>query len=125
MRLLLHHPEVATRSCGDCQKWLYDDKTGERVKRAGRDIPRPKGVPTPCSLCPKRSPEEAPKLELSHKNLLTLQFYYRSKAVEFRNLSERWANDPIIQRNFAAIENELKQFDRKRLAEEINAGALK
>lgn len=98
MRLLLLHPEVATRDCGRCQKWLYDEKTGQITQRAGKNVERPAGTFPPCrSLtgCPKGTPEN--QRSLSQKNERAYQHYLECKAVG------SFPNDPIVRRNAALI----------------------
>lgn len=124
LRMLLSYPEVATRSCDDCKKWLYNDDGG-RVKRCGMDVPRHSNQPTPCHKCPKKSPEEAHKYELSLKNQKAVQFHSVSKAVGFRNLTPEMANDPILQRNFAIIGGIEEQHDRDELAKSIGGAVPK
>jgi len=118
LRMLLAHPEVATRSCEDCKKWVYNPD-GSRQQRGGKDVPRHPTVPTPCDSCPKKSPEEAHEYELSLKNMKAVQFHSISKACGFRNLTPELANDSIIQRNFTIIEGIEEHFERERLAKSI------
>jgi len=120
LRMLMAHPEVATRSCDDCKKWLYNPD-GTRAKRGGKDVLRPKGSETPCHECPKKSPEEAHEYELSLKNMKAVQFHSVSKACGFRNLTPDMANDPIVQKNFTIIEGIEKHFDREQLAKSIGS----
>jgi hypothetical protein len=55
-------PEFSGRTCEDCQKWLFNDETGQVVTdRSGRQVKRSKAFPTLCRrpgrTCPKGSPE--------------------------------------------------------------------
>ncbi len=105
MRLVLLHAGIASRSCSDCQKYLYYDRGsddfGARVERGGLPVLRPKGAKTPCGWCPKIPPREEPKpenaVELSDKNLLALIHYRESRAVG------DFPNDAIVRRNAALI----------------------
>ena len=119
MRTLLEHPEVATRSCGDCKKWLYDLQTGKKVLRGGKEVKRPKGTLPPCHSCPKKSPEEAHEYELSDRNVLAYRLWLYSKALNFRNIKGRWLEDHWIQKNFAAIADEVEHHKMKQMAAEI------
>ena len=86
----MFHPEVATRDCEHCLKYIYNDKTGilETDKR-GDPIERPKHPNTlaPCrrplkkqnTPCPKGTPENQKKL--SPRNLRVLNYYKECKAV--------------------------------------------
>ena len=96
--MLLLHPEVATRDCGHCQKWLYDEKTGRVVKRGPRDVERPAGTFPPCQTqagCPKGTPEE-PR-SLSPRNEMAYRHYLECKAVG------EFPPDSIVRRNAALI----------------------
>lgn len=105
MRLILLHAGIASRSCADCQKYLYYDRGSEdfgaRVERGGLPVLRPKGVKTPCEWCPKIPPGEAPipanAVELSDKNLLALIHYRECRA------TGDFPDDPIVRRNAALI----------------------
>jgi hypothetical protein len=83
VRFLLTHPGF--RSCDDCEKYIYDPKTGELQDSppgSGRPLARPKGIITPCYCCAKvahcdeKTPEVGRRQELSEKNLRTLDLYY-------------------------------------------------
>jgi len=60
------HPKVAFRDCRDCQKYVYDEETGERELWRGKPYERPKNTKPPCgyageyengtSACPKGNP---------------------------------------------------------------------
>lgn len=105
MRLILLRPEVAARSCADCQQYLFHDhgpdKFGDVVTRGGRPQPRPKGVPTPCAACPKIAPGDPPRPEsaqdLSEASAQAYQHYLECKAVG------AFPADPIVRRNAAVI----------------------
>lgn len=128
MRLLLLYPEVAARSCEDCQKWWYDDLQAdgtvkfthklvgiERVEQAARSQPekrsefmeqvcrRPANSPTPCDKCPKVSPSEAHKHVLSPKNEQAYRFYRQSKAMNFVNFTRSMKRDETLARNCQII----------------------
>lgn len=54
------------------------DNTGQRCTRAGKEIARPRGTPTPCYNCPKGPvPFEG---ELSPKNYQAYELYLQCKA---------------------------------------------
>lgn len=98
MRLLKHHPAVAWRDCGDCQKHVYDEQTGKRREYRGLPVLRPKGVLTPCRYstgCPKGTPEN--QKSLSEKNWKAYRHYQECKAVG------QFPDDPIVRANAAII----------------------
>jgi hypothetical protein len=122
---MIYHPEVATRSCEDCKKWLYNSD-GTRSQRGGQDVLRV--TPTPCLTpagCPKKSPEEAKDYELSEKNRTCFQFYLRSKGIDFKNLEGELAQDQIIQRNFSIINSILEKKKQEDLAKMIGNSSIK
>lgn len=105
MRLVLLHPDIAERSCGDCQRYFYYDRGpgefGDRVMRGGKPVPRPKGIKPPCGWCPKIPPGDEPIPEnavvLSDKNVAALIHYRECRAVG------DFPADAIVRRNAALI----------------------
>ena len=63
------HPTVFMRDCRDCQKYIYDEETGERQLWRGQPHKRPENTKPPCgypgefangtSKCPKGTPDSA------------------------------------------------------------------
>ena len=102
VQLILAHPQVATRSCEDCQAWVYNEKTGQREivgrNESRRYLPRVPGM-APCRLkgmgCAKGTPEN-PK-GLNDANLAAYEHYRECRAVG------QWPDDPIVRRNAALI----------------------
>ena len=105
--LILMHPEVANRSCEDCARWLYDEKTGKRLERNNQGLARPAGTPTPCWNCPKKSPQEAKTIELSRKNMTAYDYYSMARAP----LGDRLPADAITLRNHAIIDLAVRQAE--------------
>ena len=101
--LILAHPEVAFRSCEDCERWIYDAETGKKKTRAGRPIARPHISRPPCSTCPKCEGENVKDVDtgkratLSPKNWQTIQAYFQVQATHLM------IDDPITQTNFGTI----------------------
>lgn len=100
---------------------MYGDD-GRREKDAlGRDRPRPPGLPTPCSTCPKvdASPGErrtlpvvelrARAVELTPQNWQAFEHDRECRAVG------RWPNDPVVRRNAAIIAEERESHERREL----------
>lgn len=108
MRLLLAHPHLAARSCGDCRRWLYADRPGRfadrPAERGGSPLPRPPAAGTPCSYCPKQ-PADVPEaargpdtaVELSARNLRAFRHHAECDAVGV------FPDDPIVRRNAAVV----------------------
>lgn len=67
----------------------------------GEPVERPKGIPTPCSTCPKIPlgvvPEPRNATDLSAKNWLAYRHYLENRAVN------SFPHDPIVRRNAALI----------------------
>ena len=103
---MLLHPEVAARTCADCQTYLYDDKPDrfalEPVRRGGERVKRIPLVQLPmCQWCPK-VPEGAPPVpasavELSDRNAGAVLHYRRCKAVG------RFPVDGIVEEHAAVV----------------------
>lgn len=97
--LLLYwrHPEIPR--CADCQAWMYGPDW-KREKRAGKDIPRPRGSATPCGTCPKAdNGKPNPSIELTDRNWLAYELYTRIKA------GSPMPNDEIVRRNCGLIQH--------------------
>lgn len=105
MRLLLQHPDIASRSCADCIRYVHDDKGpghfGAVVTRGGRPVPRLKGMKPPCHWCEKIPDGEEPvpssAAELTAANLQAYLHYLECKAVG------AFPDDAIVRRNAAII----------------------
>ena len=116
MRLLILHPEVAFRSCTDCQMHVYDEKTGERkTDRSGNPVPRPKGTVAPCrvsaSACAKGTPEQSKGI--SDRNWKAWQHYQECRAVGM------FPDDPIVRRNAAIIRAATDAAERQQQAQSL------
>lgn len=104
MILAIAHPEVASRDCEDCLRFVYNDdpshaEHGQRVMVRGEPLKRTAQVPTLCQLgrCPKGTPEES--RELSEANRQAWSHYRRCRAVG------RFPDDPVVARNAEVIES--------------------
>jgi hypothetical protein len=131
--MLLHHPEVATRKCSACALFMFCTKTGEGKNAEGKPAvvgemlfnrgqpwKRPKTVPTPCSTCPKGSPEEAWKVELSERNQKAVELYLMMRSnPETYPLSTK--KDYWVMRNKFECDRIYQAHDRDLLAQSIAA----
>lgn len=92
LRVALLHPEIANRSCADCQQWLFDDApdkfASKPFERKGVRVPRPGASKPLCFACPKqrpdtpesaRSPETA--VEMSERGWRAYQHFKECRAV--------------------------------------------
>jgi hypothetical protein len=103
------HADIASRSCADCQRFMYTDSPGPpvsmgEVRRDPKGKPYPRIGKPPCWYCPKqpsglaegdRTPETA--VELSDRNWLAYQHYTECKAVG------QFPADWLVKRNAATI----------------------
>jgi len=98
VRLAILHPGVASRDCGHCEAWLYDDRTGRPIERGGNMVPRPRGT-APCRLrangCPKGAPEK--QNSLTEANAKAYRHYQECRAVN------QWPDDATVRKNAAII----------------------
>lgn len=112
----LFHPGPARLDCQTCIKFVTDLDRGEvatygaTIDGERQQVPqvRPKGTQPPCVRCPKQSPERAKEIELSEKNWRAYAHYLEAKAV---GVTEEERRDPIVRRNFAAIDQVVKAFE--------------
>jgi hypothetical protein len=99
VRLTILHPEVAHRDCQDCEAFVYDEKTGERMKIHGQPMRRPVGNLPPCRTrqngCQKGTPEKS--RALTDQNWQAYQHYSECRAVGI------FPDDAIVRRNAAVI----------------------
>ncbi len=105
------YPEVASRDCGDCQKWQYDESTGKRYTSGNTKRLVPRHGPTPCRThvgCPKGTPEN--QLNLTPENTQVYLHYLECRAVG------EFPNDPIVRNNAALIRSVEDEFQQKQAA---------
>ncbi len=111
MQLLLLHPEVAYRSCDDCQKYVYDHETGRKEEfpeGSGNPVLRPTGMLPPCSTgpsaCAKVTPESG--VELNERNRNAYLHYLECRAVS------DFPDDPLVRFHAAIIRSIEDESDR-------------
>jgi hypothetical protein len=117
LQVLLLHPETATRNCGHCREWLYDERTGEVMAHRHTGDPMRRGlVPVPCEGergCPKG--HWSKPLELTPTNLRVYRHYLTCKAVG------DFPNDSIVRENAACIRAAEESVERIR-ADRVGEG---
>jgi len=94
--LLLLHPKVAYRSCEECERWQYNEETGQVEQFRGADLKRI--GKTACRThkgCPVGTPENQQRL--TEQNQAAYEHYTECKA------TGRFPDDPIVKRNAATI----------------------
>lgn len=100
VQLILLHPTVAFRDCGHCQRFLYDETTGEPELKRDRSGPRERDAscPPPCRTregCPKGTPETSKAL--TAQNWAAYEHYQECRAVG------EFPDDAIVRKNAALI----------------------
>lgn len=117
MRLLKLHPEVATRDCQHCLKFLYDAE-GHPVERRGGTPETPlyrerdELSPADCRTakgCPKGTAESP--VELNDRNWRCLEHHRECQAVG------RFPDDDIVKRNARIIQAVDDEVARRRDAD--------
>lgn len=110
--LQLLHPEVAFRDCGHCQRFLYDETTGQPIpsrKKDGSLRERDSSCPPPCRTsvgCKKGTPENS--RELNRANREAWEHFRECQAVG------SFPDDPIVRQNAATIHEALQAVERIR-----------
>jgi hypothetical protein len=104
--LLRRNPKLARRSCDDCQKFWYDDKTGDviRSNSTGNAELRPEGTVTMCRTqlgCLKGTPEK--QKSLNRANKWALRHYQQCKSIG------QFPDDEIVKKNAVIIERSLDE----------------
>lgn len=114
--LLYAHPEVATRDCEHCQRFVYGDDGRVSLDAIGQPRPRAPGNLPPCRVvhagCPKGTPER-PR-SLTERNQRFYRAYRRAR------LTGRWPDDDwflVLATDCAEIEEQIKRADAIRGAE--------
>jgi hypothetical protein len=121
--LWLTNPELSTRSCDNCKKWLYRED-GTIAKRRGHKLRRPPGQKPPCRTCPKESPEKAWQYELHQRNWLALDVYWEVQATSGVCLTDVEKSDSILMRNLATIHRIMTEFRNRSLASQLTGLAI-
>ena len=114
---MLHHPEIAGRTCDVCERFVWNAKGGLVYHpKTGTPIERkeygPACVPD-CSDCPKcegedvRSPVVGRGAELSRKNSKTLEVYYQTRVCPLSHA------DSLLRSNLGIIQSIFEKHDRQ------------
>ncbi len=111
MWLMLAEPVWASRSCDDCEKYIYGENGDRReTKISGVSLPllRPSNAPTPCYKCPK-IPKGQPlrrqsAIELTDRNYAAWQHYRECRAVG------QFPDDAIVRRNAGELHEVCETF---------------
>ena len=102
MKLEESNPRLARRSCDDCKKWWYNEKTG-LITVAGFGVKQERVGPTPCETelgCAKGTPDKQNVLNTANKWAYT---HYKHCAA-----TDCFPDDPIVRQNASIIEDALK-----------------
>lgn len=111
------YPEVAFRSCEDCQKHVYDHETGRREEwpaGSGNPVARLPGSLPPCAdgptACAKVSPGAG--VELNERNSQCYRHYLECRA------TSSFPDDALVRHHAAvirSIEDSAERMERKNL----------
>ena len=109
MWLIHRHPQVAFRDCAHCQRFVYDEETGQpqTINRGTMLVPRNQHNPPPCRLergCAKGTPEQP--VTLNPANEQAWEFHKQCKAVG------QFPADALVRQNAAIIEDIAEQQQR-------------
>lgn len=106
VQLLLAAPHVATRDCAECQRFVFDERTGRKQFHGGLAVARPPGTQPPCRIphvgCPKGTPENLRSLSTINQAAYR---HYRECAT-----TSRFPDDPLVRRHAALIDQVESQF---------------
>jgi len=127
VELLLFHPGAAALKCSDCERYLVDPEKWEiktykaGPKREDRPQVRPRGVPTPCSECPKGSPEREHEFRLTTKNLRTIRLYLETRACGTESLTPAERQDATLRRNFVTLDELFRRAEEQKRVKALGA----
>ncbi len=123
---------IAGRSCADCEAFMWNDdadRMGDRIiLLAGGDRwERPKGVPTPCHLCPKVPRDRrtgratrADAIDPSPESWSILWHHRECRAVgDFRD--DSGTVDPLVRHHAGLIDGQERQVAAMKME---NVGGL-
>lgn len=116
--MILKAPQLAARSCDDCEKFWWDEKTLQvrRDQVTRKPIPRPAHMKTPCSTCPKvpqsvrdsihpAGISRADAVELTERNTQVYRHHLECRAVNDWPRREDGRVDPLVKRHAQLIED--------------------
>ena len=116
---MLFRPELARRSCQDCQTWLYDENTGKRLMRRDQPVLRPSTIPTPCAQCPKGSPEKEHETRLTRRNAAVVELYRMVRATSGSILTEEMKRDRRMLKDLALCDDLFRSLEQKESREHL------
>lgn len=109
----MFRPKLARRTCAECQRWLYDEKTEEVVQRRGKPVPRPRTSPIPCTTeakCPKGSPDREHESRLSVRNAKIVELYRIVQATAGAALPRESAGDQRLLQDLAICHDLFQRY---------------
>ncbi|MBT7069647.1 MAG: hypothetical protein HN975_02000 [Anaerolineae bacterium] len=115
--MIFHHPALARLTCEECQNWIVDIKTAEKLIRGGKPQKRKPHQPTPCAECPRKSPKNERRYRLMPCNDTTLMLFFAVQGGV--SLSPEEAQDPIVRKNFAALKIIYNNWQQRNEADEL------
>lgn len=85
----------------------------------GKKFERPAGQGAPCEHCPKESPAEAKRHELSDANQEAYAHFRRHRSAGFATLTDDEKTDAIVRRNFSLIGELVRAAERRDASESL------
>ncbi len=122
---MLYHPAVAQVPCSECQRFVYDLKTGKRetyqAGSAHNELPVPRNGPPPCELghdCPKQSPDREHLHVLTERNRRMLELYSANRAFQ-GHLFAPHEIDGLTRLGFVICDSFFRASEQRDLADAI------
>lgn len=124
MKLLVLHPQLLQRTCADCRNWIYDERH-QPLTRGGQPIPRPAGVPTPCTTCPKGNALDGDYFD-RHASGFAWLIRRRHEAIATGGACFSTAEraDPLLHRNLGIVEAVLRKLEIEQLLHQLQARCI-
>lgn len=123
---MLDHPKVARLTCGECAAFMRDANWDLEIGRDGKPIPR-LNVPTPCSSCPRGSPEREAETTITTKNLKAYRFALEMRATNSVLLTGTMAQGrpiaPVTLSILRIVDGIVRDSETQRVAEACSMGA--
>lgn len=117
-------------TCATCKANMIDIETWEVKKdRAGKPIPRPANLPTPCSSCPRESPAREQETTLLDKNIQAYLFWADQRATNSTMLTW-WMNqrgqlpDALTKRILRTIDQVMRDHQLSQTLQACSLGMI-
>jgi hypothetical protein len=113
-RIRFEFPHLANLPCSECQKWVYDLKTGKQQLYGGKPVRQHPSGP-PCvqepGICPKGEPG---KSDLTYQNLRVLRHFEECRAVG------GFPDDGLVKMHAGLLEPIYQDAERRKQNEDLS-----